>query len=236
MKGLLRTSKKLSSAKDKSEYYSLLKTTEVIDFNKGNYTDIGFCILKLVLENKLKEPFDVIMDKYLLKRYDLTNTMFNPPLTFKVLGNGNDKRTCHDFKSRIIDSINASAGLFVSLDDSDKFLDNVLNYKIFDKEFIEEINNYYFIDSKMRKRSYAGLYLKSNCDSYVPKYYSDLTISHQGFTGSVVVVDFKNRFYNSILVDALKDNALKKDEKFLNEFKKIQDVISLYTILLYLIN
>lgn len=245
MKGELRTTGKLSETTTKEEFMKCLYTVHPIETSKkGMYTDIGFTLLRFFVEKRLEEKtgekrrYDTIMEEYILKPFKLFHTFFHPdPSKYILLGNGNRDGVCHDRKSRVIDSINGAAGLFISLGDMDRFIDALLEYKIFSPSFIKEIFSYSFLDTNERKRSYAGIYLpcSSTISSYASKWYSNFTFAHQGYTGSVIMVDMKNHIRNSILVDAMKIGEFEKGEKFLEEYRKIHKYISLYSVIFYLL-
>lgn len=240
MYGKIETNGKLSSSINKENFNRILESVKVIDYSyeSSNYTDIGFIILGYVLESISGLTLPDLMKKYIFDVYDLKYTMFNPNMdNYILLGNGNNTGMPQDFKTRINDGVTGAAGIFTNSIDMLKISLLLYNYEFFDEEFIEKMLEDYFFDEKGRKRTYAGLYI-SNDDSdisYAPKEFSDITLAHQGFTGSVVIFDIKNRMHISILLDAIKLNASKKSERFIENFYTFKNIIVEYSLILYLL-
>lgn len=240
MYGKIETNGKLSSSINKENFIRTLESVKVIDYSyeSSNYTDIGFIVLGYVLESISGLTLPELMKKYIFDVYDLKYTMFNPNMdNYILLGNGNNTGMPQDFKTRINDGVTGAAGIFTNSIDMLKLSLLLYNYEFFDEEFIEKMLEDYFFDEKGRKRTYAGLYI-SNDDSdisYAPKEFSDITLAHQGFTGSVVIFDIKNRMHISILLDAIKLNASKKSEKFIENFYVFKNIIVEYSLVLYLL-
>lgn len=243
MKGRIETDEKLSDMQTVEQFMHCLYTVHPVETDeKGAYTDIGFTLLRFYVEKKIlektgkKKRYDVIMDEYLLKPFGLYHTMYQPdPSKYILLGNGNQEGKCNDKKTRVIDSINGAAGLFSTVQDMYYFMKQVLEYKIFSPSFIKSIFSYSFLDSSKRVRSYAGLYLPCTNINNAAKYYSQFTVVHQGYTGSLAVGDFKNHICNSILLNAMKEGKFEKGKSFLEEFRRIYKYISLYSVLFYIL-
>ncbi|MDD2434893.1 MAG: serine hydrolase [Bacilli bacterium] len=240
MFGTIETKGKLSSAINKENFIRILESAKILDYSydSSNYTDIGFVILGYVLESISNLSLQELMDKYIFKPYDLNFTMYNPDgEKYRLLGNGNNLGMPHDYKTRINDGITGAAGLFSNGSDLFKLFNLLCNYEFFDKTFIEEMMNTYFLDDRQRKRSYAGIYISNNDNdiSFAPKEYSNQTLGHQGFTGSIVIFDLINCFHISVLVDAIKNNAAKKAENFVHNCYDFKNTLVEHTIVLYLI-
>jgi len=241
MQGFIETKGKLSECNNKKEFYERLKTVKIKDYNKSLYTDIGFNILPTLLEKIYEQqfnefvPFDQLCEKYIFKPYNLLNTGFN--LTHKKIIGNDYGDLPSDKKAKILNGVSGAAGICTTLEDMLKLTNYLNNYTFFDKKFINEIMNYYFLDDLDRKRSYSGIYLytDNNRKSYVPIYYSTNTLGHQGYTGSVIVCDLKNNINQVILVDALNKNN-KKEEEFFKAFHLLQERISLDSLVLYIVN
>lgn len=240
MYGKIETNGKLSSAINKENFIHILESVKVIDYSyeSSTYTDIGFIVLGYMLESISGLTLQELVKKYILDVYDLKNTMFNPNMdNYILLGNGNNVGMPQDFKTRINEGVTGAAGIFTNSIDIMKLSLLLYNYEFFDEEFIQKMLKDYFFDEKGRSRSYAGLYI-SNDDSdisYAPKEFSNITLAHQGFTGSVVIFDIKNKIHISILVDAIKTNTAKKAEKFIENFYIFKNVIVEYSLILYLL-
>jgi len=240
MYGKIETNGKLSSSINKENFIRTLESVKVIDYSyeSSNYTDIGFIVLGYVLESISCLTLPELMKKYIFDVYDLKYTMFNPNMdNYILLGNGNNTGMPQDFKTRINDGVTGAAGIFTNSIDMLKLSLLLYNYEFFDEEFIKRMLEDYFFDEKGRKRTYAGLYISTDdIDiSYAPKEFSNITLAHQGFTGSVVIFDIKNKMHISILLDAIKLNASKKTERFIENFYAFKSVIVEYSLILYLL-
>lgn len=227
MKGKIETDVWLNETHSLEAFLEGLYTLHTVSTNqKAIYCDMGFVLLRFIVEKVLLDmSFEEAMKKYVLSKYQLEDITFNPNVRkYKTLGNGNQNGLCHDPKTRIINGVSGSAGLFANLKDLHQYIKELLQYKCFDQTFINEIYQYLFYDAKCRNRSYAGLYTKSKDDiaSYAPYLYSNKTLAMQGYTGSVCVMDFEYGFENIILVDAVDENTGSKSDLFLEYFKEFQ--------------
>ena len=92
------------------------------------------------------------------------------------------------------------------------------------------------MDENNRRRSYAGLYLKTlnNKSSYVPDLFSKYSIAHQGYTGSIVVFDLFTKVHFSILVDAIDKKTNVKSENFFKYMHELKNKIALFCMVIYL--
>lgn len=239
MQGFIETDGKLSDTKTKEELMSRLKTVKVKEYEKRMYTDIGFNILPLILEEVYKEnhqylTFEELCNKYIFKPYALYNTCFNPKN--KVLLGSNEATLPSDQKAKILGGVSGAAGVFTDVSDMFSLHSLLSSFDFFDTEFINKILDYNFLDTLDRKRSYAGIYLntKGNKRCYASDCYSNYTLAHQGYTGATVSFDLKNNIHYSILVDAMNSDN-KKTEKFFDYFHALRERISIDSIVLYIV-
>lgn len=245
MSGKIETREKLSTAKDKEEFMNTLYTVHPVSTNKkAIYTDVGFTLLRFLVEKQVlyktgkKMTYDLIMKEYLLDPYQIKGITYQPSRNlYHLKGNGNTSGACHDQKTRKIDSISGAAGLFATVEGMDPFLKKFEKYQILSRKQVEDIFMYRFEDTNGKARSYAGMYLPCgpHIKNYISRLYSNHTIVHHGFTGATILIDFENHITNSIFVNAIQDKALEKSKEFLKEFRWIQNTISLYSLLLYLL-
>lgn len=241
MHGFIETDGKLSDTSTCEELVGRLKTVKVKDYDKYLYTDIGFIVLAFILEKVYEREFneflsfDKLCEKYIFKLYNLENTSFNLKDKEKI---GNDYGVLpSDKKAKILNGVSGAAGIFTNAVDLIKLSIYLNDYSFFDKYFIDEILKFNFLDILNRKRSYSGIYLHTdnNTKSYAPIYYSNYTLAHQGYTGSIVAYDLKYDINQVILVDALDKNN-KKTEEFFDYFHLLQERISLDSLVLYIVS
>lgn len=242
MKNKIETCGKLSSAKNESDFLKILYTVNYTITNKKVYTDVGFVLLGKILENIYNQEHNVykkysfIINEYLNKQLKLKNTMYNPGNEYKLVGNGNNKMLPHDPKTKINGGFTGAAGLFSNSADFIIISEKLFEYKFFSKKFFDKILNYNFLDENNRRRSYAGLYLKTlnNKSSYVPDLFSKYSIAHQGYTGSIVVFDLFTKIHFSILVDAIDKKTNVKSENFFKYMHELKNKIALFCMVIYL--
>lgn len=241
MQGFIETEGKLSDTDSYDELIERLYTVKIKDYSKSLYTDIGFILLAHILEKAYEKQyneflsFDKLCEKYIFKPYNLLNTGFNLK-GVKLLGNdfGN---LPSDKKAKILNGVSGAAGIFTNVNDLLKIGDCSYGNSFFDRNFIEEMLSYCFLDGLERRRSYAGIYLHTdnNKKSYAPIYLSNATIAHQGYTGSAIAFDLKYNISQAILVDALNENNKKQDE-FFDYFHALQERISLDSLIIYIVD
>lgn len=227
MKDTLRTNGKLSDALSKEDFIEKLLHTEVVAKDTPEYSDIGFCLLGLLIE---KVTGLSLADNFtsLFSNLGLQHTVVNPKE--KVLGNGNQEQLPHDFKTRIM-GVTGAAGIFSTVSDLLLYGKYLLEYQVFDESFLSDIFQYHFLDTKNRRRSYAGLYqYTKEYRCYVDKRFSDYTLAHQGFTGAVFVCDLKNKNINVLLFDAIENGSSVKQDNFFDGYYQLQDKTAEFTV------
>lgn len=242
MNNKIETNGKLSETKNKRDFTKRLYTATYTKNNQSVYTDIGFIILAEIISKKInklnnkKENYKTIMNRYLTNNLALNNTMFVPRGKYKILGNGDHGNMPHDPKTRINNGFTGAAGLFSNAEDFIEISNQLFNYSFFKKNYLNKIFNYSFLDEKNRKRSYGGIYLKTdNNDScYIPNMFSKYSIAHQGYTGSIVVYDFYTKIHFSIFVDAIDKETDLKAKDFFLYLHDLKNIVGLYCIAIYM--
>jgi CubicO group peptidase (beta-lactamase class C family) len=238
MRGKIWGAKKLSESQDKDELYQVLTTIEVVslDAQDSNYTDLGFTILPFLIEalSPHHQSFAQLMNTYVIKPLGLTHTTYLPKHK-RLLGNGNFDQLPHDKKTRILGGVNGAAGLFTDLTDLFRVADHVFTGTFFDVPFMKALYQYHFLDGIDRRRSYAGLYTYSgkHYHNFCPMEFSNKTIAHQGFTGSLFVVDPVNRINLTLLIDAIPPGSMQKSEHYLHYFHKMKRRLVLDSLVVY---
>ena len=244
MKNLIETKGKLSDTTNKEEFNKRIFTAKYTVTNEAKYTDVGFVILTKILEHRISElcksqkTYKEIFNYYIRHILNLENTLYVPTSKYEILGNGSHLNMPHDPKTRINEGYTCAAGLFSTAEDFIKISDLLFNDKFFNQKFLNEIYNYNVLDEKIRKRSYAGIYLKTdnNDNCYIPNTFTSYSIAHQGFTGSIVVFDLFTKVHFSILVDAINKKTDEKSKTFFEYLHELKRIIGLYCLSIYMSN
>lgn len=190
--------------------------TESPYYEKGSmivYSDIGFLLLGLAIEQTLEMPLDEAAYKYIFLPLGMNDTSYHPDTTrtaptefrsdevFHGLLNG----IVHDEKSYAMNGIAGHAGLFSTAKDISIFikaiLDNrfVLKRETILKMFEVEIEaNDQFGKSKARALGYE----KPSKDHVLYRY-QDEVIIHTGFTGCNMIINLNRQTGFVLLTNAV---------------------------------
>lgn len=233
MCGHIVTDERIDEASSKEEAIKRLYRIHPVDYNKevNNYTDIGFMVLAKIIENITNQSFDEVIKNFYLDYGILVNQKKH------VVGNGHPDFLPHDPKARMMGGCIGSSGIFINNVNMQK-----MAYRIFDdRNFITENNllklSKKIFDNNHANKGIAGIYIKHPLGikkSSTPNEYSKYAFSHQGYTGSCIILDPYHRIYNGIMVDAIKENQ-KKDDNFYKYFNNYHEKLIFMTLKVYLI-
>lgn len=189
------------------------------------YSDLGFILLKEIIESVIQIPIDQYITENFHKPLGMFNTMFNP-LSHNIdvqriapTENDNQFRMqtvqgyVHDQTAALFGGVQGHAGLFSTTEDLGILFTMLLKGG--------EYNGIrYFKEStvKLFTSSYAvnncgvrglGFYTPSHLEKsdILPKNSSSLTYGHQGFTGTVVWVDPKEKLIYIFLSNRVHPNT-----------------------------
>ena len=230
MSGSIKTNTRIDKTSNYQEAVNILYNTYPVNYDKdiNNYTDIGFMVLGKILEDINNLPYQEIITKF-YKNYGININMMKD-----ITGNGGSIYP-HDPKARIMGLI-GSAGIFINSSNMDKFVEKIINKEIIREKYLYQLANKLFLNNHPNK-GYAGIYIKHPLGikkTSTPLEYSRYAFSHQGYTGSCVIIDPYLKIHNNILVSAIKDN--KKDINFYKYFNIYHQKLVLLTLKTYLIN
>lgn len=229
MSGSIKTNMRI----DKTNYQeavNILYNTYPVNHDKSinNYTDIGFMVLSKIIEDINNLSYQEIITNF-YKSYGIDINIMKD-----ITGNGGSIYP-HDPKARVMGLI-GSAGIFINSPNMDKFIDKIINQEIIKKDYLYKLANKLFINNHPNK-GYAGIYIKHPLGikkTSTPLEYSKYAFSHQGYTGSCIIIDPYLKIHNNILVSAIKDN--KKNINFYKYFNIFHQKLVLLTLKTYLIN
>lgn len=117
--GLIKNASKIEEAKD------ILFNVNVVEKNKYNYNDIGMMIIKEVMEHVTGHTYEELLDKYIIKAYNLKNThLIVPKCKLKLVTGTPNFLVGHinDASANALGGFSGHAGIFSASDDLLKFL------------------------------------------------------------------------------------------------------------------
>lgn len=230
MSGAIKTNKRIDEASNYNDALDILYNVYPVNYNKGvnNYTDIGFMVLSKLLEDITNKSFKDIMINF-YNNYGIEINQMKD-----VIGNGYNDLLPHDPKARIMGFI-GSAGVFINSINMDKFANEIISCDIISKDNLYKLSNKLF-DMNHPNKGYGGIYVKHPLGikkTSTPLEYTNFAFSHQGYTGSCLIIDPILKIHNNILVNAIMDNK-KKDINFYKEFNIYHEKLVLLTLKTYL--
>lgn len=192
---------------------------------KYNYSDLGFILLKEIVESITQTPIDQYVSDNFYKPLGMYNTMFNP-LNHKVdlqriapTENDNLFRMqtvqgyVHDQTAALFGGVQGHAGLFSTTEDLGVLFTMLVkggeyNGKRYFKESTVKLFTSSYSINYCAVRG-LGFYTPSHLEQsdILPQYASALTYGHQGFTGTVVWVDPKENLIYIFLSNRVHPNA-----------------------------
>jgi CubicO group peptidase (beta-lactamase class C family) len=168
------------------------------------YSDIGFMLLGLIIEEvagSIKEYFY----ENIAGPLNMISTCYNPKEEIKPIcaateydeSRGYIKGTVHDEKAFVIGGISGHAGLFSTAVDLGNFCSMMLNSGAFNGMRILSKNSIKILKechtNGLNEKRGLGWQLRDNGNA-TPDLASDDCIFHTGFTGTSILIDFKNEF------------------------------------------
>lgn len=199
----------------------IYENIKINNIGKIIYSDIGFIILGLIIENIYNKPLDVVAQNEVFNPLHMTNTCYNPKnkdlcASTEKVNEEVIKGIVHDEKARIMNGVSGSAGVFSNVSDLTKFVNMILNDGIVDnKVFIkkEYIDLWFQILVSNNETNRSIGFLVSNGSNPCTKL-SSVAIYHYGFTGTIIIIDRQRKFGIILLSNRIHPT---RDNKLLNE-------------------
>ena len=123
-----QTSGRIANAKNIDEAKKLLYNAMVIEKGKYNYNDIGMMIMKEVMEDVTGLSYSELLEKYILRPLNLSNThLIVPHHKLHLVTGTPNYRIGHvnDPAANVLGGYSGHAGIFAGSDDINKFLMSV---------------------------------------------------------------------------------------------------------------
>jgi beta-glucosidase-like glycosyl hydrolase/CubicO group peptidase (beta-lactamase class C family) len=173
------------------------------------YSDLGFILLRKVIENISNMPFEEYMNLHFYKPLSLGNLTFKPlkngQTTAKIAPTENDlifrkqliQGHVHDQAAALMGGISGHAGLFSNANDVGIIMQMLLNDGTYGNVRVLKASTVHLFTQKQSKKSRRGLGFdkpETTPDKASPtgQYCSPLTFGHTGFTGVCAWADPKH--------------------------------------------
>ncbi|MEM0938842.1 MAG: serine hydrolase [Bacteroidota bacterium] len=189
--------------------------------SRYKYSDLGFMILHLIVEQVTKKPFDEFLAEEFYHPMGLSKTTFNPHangfLPEQIAPTEYDKRfrnyqvwgEVHDRNATIFGGVAGHAGLFSNATDLAKMMHMFLNKgyyggrRYLSQDVLRKFNKRYFKDN----RRGLGWDKKDGIRDAGSTYASDESFGHTGFTGTMVWADPQEELIFIFLSNSIYPNA-----------------------------
>lgn len=217
----------------------IVQSNLIKDPESYTYSDLGFMILHLLVEEVSGLPFDQFLIKYLYNPMGLNSTMFNPiaQLTsvHDIAPTEYDHRyrnyqvwgEVHDRNALVFGGVAGHAGLFSNASDLAKIMSMFLNggyyggRQYISQETLNQFNKRYF----QNNRRGLGWDKKGEEKSVASKLASDASFGHSGFTGTMVWADPRDQLVYVFLSNRIYPDANNWRLSKLKTRTRIHDVI-----------
>lgn len=182
------------------QWYLQKISEEVLENPTGTkrvYSDLGFMILGIIIENIFRDKLDALFKKHVADPLGLKNTFFirvgeKPPLPVRQFLPTEDspwrhkiiQAEVHDDNAYALGGVAGHAGLFSTVDDLHQFCLEIVNQR---KKLMGEYS--------------LGWDTPSPQDSQAGKYFLKNSIGHLGYTGCSMWIDFDQDFHIILLTN-----------------------------------
>jgi beta-N-acetylhexosaminidase len=215
--------------------------TEVKKPGEYVYSDLGFILLRKVVEHQSGIPFEEYLEKNIYGPLNLANTTFNAINTINpdwIVQTENDSTfrqqrlhgTVHDQTAAMLGGISGHAGIFASANDVGIIMQMLANGGIYGNKRILKESTVALFTRKQVKTSRRGLgFDKPETDpkkaTPTGKLASPLTFGHTGFTGTCAWVDPKYGLVYVFLSNRVQPSAENKKLVNMDVRTRVQDAI-----------
>jgi beta-N-acetylhexosaminidase len=205
------------------------------------YSDLGFILLRRVVEEASGMAFEEYLDRYIYQPLNLSNITFNPLNKLNpdwIVPTEDDtvyrqqllRGTVHDQTAAMLGGVSGHAGIFASANDVAIIMQMLLDGGTYGGKRIIKESTVSLFTRKQLKTSRRGLgFDKPETDpkkaSPVSKVVSPLAFGHTGFTGTCAWVDPKYGLVYVFLSNRVYPSAENKKLVEMNVRTRIQDVI-----------
>ena len=223
--------------------HSLILNTDLLPQKKYTYSDLGFVLLKDIVEEQTVTPFDMYLRDHFLKKLGAYNSGFNAHLNLdmdRVIPSSNDnvfrkselKGYVHDPLAALMGGVSGNAGLFSTAEDLAKIMSVYLNHgqyggeRMIDSTTIDLFTSIQLSPEQNRRglgfdkpETLPGR-TSPTCDGVPCTSYG-----HTGFTGAIAWNDPENQLIYIFLSNRTYPNEFNTKLMKENIRTKIQEII-----------
>jgi beta-N-acetylhexosaminidase len=222
--------------------FNLIATADMKTTGEYLYSDLGFILLRKLVENISNQTFDEFVNENFFKPLALGNICFTPldkgVFKGKIAPTENDtlfrkqelQGYVHDPAAAMFGGVSGHAGLFSNANDVAVIMQMLLNGGTYGNVRVLKESTVTLFTSKQSKKSRRGLGFDK--PETIPlkmspagKYCSPLTFGHTGFTGTCAWADPKNNLVYVFLSNRVNPNAENNKLAQMNIRTNIQDLI-----------
>lgn len=224
------------------EMFKAIASIEMKVFGDYLYSDLGFILLRKLVENVSNQPFEVFLQENFYTPLALGTICFNPiqkginksiiaptevDAEFRkqlVLG------YVHDPAAALLGGVSGHAGLFSNANDVAVIMQMLVNGGTYGNVRVLKASTIELFTHKQNKKSRRGLgFDKPETNPLKPsptgKYCSPLAFGHTGFTGTCAWADPKNKLVYVFLSNRVNPFAENNQLAQMNIRTRIQDLI-----------
>lgn len=140
-----KTPGRISDQKSVEDAKKCLYQTEVTKVGEYNYNDIGMIIMKEVMEDVTKVPYEQLVDTFVLKKLNLNDTFVGQipeSERYRFTGSNNlEMGLVNDGNTNALGGISGAAGISMTADDMEKLGRGIHNKDIFPERMVDDFKN-----------------------------------------------------------------------------------------------
>lgn len=201
----------------KEEVLREIYSTEIV-YEKNKkivYSDIGFILLGIVIENISGMTLSEFADLNIFEPLEMTNSCFNPKTKeicapTEIRNDIITRGDVHDERAHVLNGVAGHAGMFSTVEDVSHFIKMILNdgkYKglqflskpSIDLMFVPQVRQLQGLNLVGEQRGLGWIVKGSFCSA--GDLVSEETILHTGFTGTNIFIDRVNKVGFSLLTN-----------------------------------
>lgn len=183
-------------------------------YTKEVYSDLNFMSLAFLLEHISGKTLDILAKEEIFGPLGMNHSGFNPQFEKEIIApteltkeRGLVWGNVHDENSFYLGGVAGHAGLFSNLEDVSKFVDALLEYRLFSERtfrlmttpFNEYLGGVFGLGWMMKRPRPAHPSDAFGLTGFIGDYADYGTFGHTGFTGTSLIIDAKRKLSVTLL-------------------------------------